>query len=106
VQHAADRARVTSTSVLDAQRPAASHRTQVDVEADRAALAERFPDWCVWLSDAGHWYATRWQPVTPGTGRRFGRVRMVDGRDAIQLLAELTDQADRDKQARHEIGTP
>lgn len=75
-------------------------------EADRAALAADFPDWCVWLSDEGHWYATRWQPLTPSTGLRFGRVRMVDGRDAVRLLAELRDQAARDAQARHAIGTP
>jgi hypothetical protein len=107
VQHEAARTRATSTtSALDAQRPATSPRGRADVEADRAALAERFPDWRVWLSDAGHWYATRRQPIAPGAGCRFGRVRMVDGRDAVRLLAELLDQVDGDEQARHEIGAP
>lgn len=106
MQHEPDRARGASTSALGTGRPAASRYPHADVEADLAALNRDFPDWHVWLSDEGHWYATRRQPVAPGTGFRFGRVRMVDGRDAVRLLAELRDQTARDEQAQHDSGTP
>jgi hypothetical protein len=77
-----------------------------DPEQDLAALAEAFPDWRVWRSDEGHWYATRRRAVTPADGYRYGRVRMVDGVDANRLLAELTDQTARDQRARHDAGHP
>jgi hypothetical protein len=86
------------------QRPAASRDPHV--EADLDTLNSDFPDWRVWLSDEGHWYATRWKEVAPAAGARFGRVRMVDGPDAVRLLAELCDQTARDEQARQGPGTP
>jgi hypothetical protein len=76
-----------------------------DPEQDLAALAEAFPDWRVWRSDEGHWYATRRQDVTPAEGHKHGRIRMVDGIDANRLLAELTDQEARDESARHDVGS-
>src|SRR5262245_45527684 len=87
VQHEADRARDASASAPGTPRPAASRGPHADAEDDLAALNRDSPGWRVWLSDQGHWYATRRQDVPPVAGLRYGCVRMVDGPDAVRLLA-------------------
>ncbi|MEV0830944.1 MULTISPECIES: hypothetical protein [Streptosporangiaceae] len=57
-------------------------------------LAADFPDWRIWRSDRGHWYATRRIPVTEGQGRA-GCNRMVDAGAADDLRELLTEQQER-----------
>jgi hypothetical protein len=76
--------------------PASPH---FDVARDLAELRTAFPSWRVWLSDEGHWYATRWRAVQPASGQPYRQYRMVDGLDAVRLLAKLNEQTARDAAA-------
>ncbi|GAA0853603.1 hypothetical protein ACFQVD_26235 [Streptosporangium amethystogenes subsp. fukuiense] len=57
-------------------------------------LAAKFPDWRIWRSDRGHWYATRRTPVTEAQGRARCN-RMVDASNSDALDELLTEQQER-----------
>lgn len=61
--------------------------------AERAALAEDFPDWSIWESDGGHWYATR-RTHLPKELRRGHVCQTVDGRDLRELRHVLVLQGE------------
>jgi hypothetical protein len=70
----------------------------------RDVLQEKFPQWNIWASDAGHWYATR----RHGLSLRAARFRvwpMVDASDLDGLRAELAAQADREETAVAMLGS-
>ncbi|MER6816431.1 hypothetical protein ABT299_44820 [Spirillospora sp. NPDC000708] len=61
---------------------------------ERAALAAAYPDWSIWPSDEGHWYATR-RAHLPKELRGGGVWETVDASDLAGLRDELAVQAER-----------
>ncbi|GAA4182950.1 hypothetical protein GCM10022252_09660 [Streptosporangium oxazolinicum] len=57
-------------------------------------LTTAFPDWLIWRSDTGHWYATRRTRVTEAQGRT-GCNRMVDAPTPADLSQKLVEQEQR-----------
>jgi hypothetical protein len=72
-------------------------------EPDLAELRAAFPDWNIWASDKGHWYATHRGSLHPHAPL-FGLWPMVDGADLAVLRAELTLQALRASSALNVTG--
>ncbi|KAB2376999.1 hypothetical protein F9B16_24395 [Actinomadura montaniterrae] len=65
-------------------------------------MAADFPDWAIWPSDAGHWYATR-RADLPKELRGGGVWVTVDAGDLAGLRAELETQAERLQARRSEV---
>ncbi|GAA4396151.1 hypothetical protein GCM10023088_78420 [Actinomadura verrucosospora] len=61
--------------------------------AERAALAQEFPDWSIWASDGGHWYATR-RTHLPKELLHGNVGQTVDGRDLRELRRVLVLQGE------------
>lgn len=59
-----------------------------------AAIAEEFPHWTIWQSDAGRWWAARQRPLTPAQ-RAAGCLMTVDADQPDGLRRQLRDQERR-----------
>lgn len=59
-----------------------------------AEIAREFPDWTIWRSDAGRWWATRHHPLT-AEQRDAGYAMTVDADDPEGLRAQLRHQEGR-----------
>jgi len=57
-------------------------------------LAAEFPDWTIWRSDTGRWWATRDQPVTTAE-EHAGVHRVVDADTPAELSRTLDEQEAR-----------
>lgn len=58
-------------------------------------LAAKFPDWSIWRSDKGRWWATRRTPLSKAEEQQPGVDRMVDADTPANLDKLLSDQAKR-----------
>jgi len=56
-----------------------------------AEIARDYPDWTIWRSDAGRWWATRHHPLTPAQ-REAGCAMTVDADDPRALREQLEEQ--------------
>ena len=83
--------------------PATSTSRASGVKPDVAELRAAFPDWNIWASDQGHWYATHRGTRHPHAPL-FGLWPMVDGADLVVLHAELALQAARSASALNVMG--
>jgi hypothetical protein len=70
----------------------------------REALQNEYPQWKIWPSDAGHWYASRRHHLSRHA-HRFGVWQTVDAADLDGLRAELVDQAAREETAVAMLGS-
>ncbi|GAA3410061.1 MULTISPECIES: hypothetical protein [Streptosporangium] len=59
-----------------------------------AEIAREFPDWTIWRSDAGRWWATRHHPLTSAQ-RDVGCAMTIDADDPEGLREQLLDQRER-----------
>jgi hypothetical protein len=59
-----------------------------------AEIAREFPDWTIWRSDAGRWWATRHHPLTSAQ-RDVGCAMTIDADDSEGLREQLLDQRER-----------
>ncbi|MEV7966732.1 hypothetical protein AB0O34_12210 [Sphaerisporangium sp. NPDC088356] len=56
-----------------------------------AEIAREFPDWTIWRSDAGRWWATRHHPLTEEE-RDAGCAMTIDADDPEGLRERLLEQ--------------
>ncbi|WP_214413264.1 hypothetical protein [Sphaerisporangium fuscum] len=56
-----------------------------------AEIAREFPDWTIWRSDAGRWWATRHHPLTERE-RDAGCAMTIDADDPEGLRDRLLEQ--------------
>jgi hypothetical protein len=56
-----------------------------------AEIAREFPDWTIWRSDAGRWWATRHHPLTEEE-RDAGYAMTIDADDPEGLRGRLLEQ--------------
>ncbi|WP_169951369.1 hypothetical protein [Microbispora sp. H11081] len=56
-----------------------------------AEIAREFPEWTIWRSDAGRWWATRHHPLTSAQ-RAAGCAMTIDADEAEGLRALLREQ--------------
>jgi hypothetical protein len=63
-----------------------------------AEIAREFPDWTIWRSDAGRWWATRHHPLTAAQ-RDVGYAMTIDADDPEGLREQLRKQQDRSDEA-------
>ncbi|MFI7439249.1 hypothetical protein [Nonomuraea indica] len=59
-----------------------------------ADIAREFPQWTIWRSDAGRWWATRHHPLSDAQ-RDAGCAMTIDADDPAALREQLRDQEDR-----------
>ncbi|KAB8196637.1 hypothetical protein FH608_007970 [Nonomuraea phyllanthi] len=59
-----------------------------------AELAREHPEWTVWRSDAGRWWATRHHPLSAAQ-RAAGCAMTIDADDPDGLRDQLRDQERR-----------
>lgn len=59
-----------------------------------AEIAREFPDWTIWRSDAGRWWATRHHPLT-AEQQEAGYAMTVDADDPEELRRRLLQQEGR-----------
>ncbi|GIH70875.1 hypothetical protein Mth01_31280 [Sphaerimonospora thailandensis] len=59
-----------------------------------AEIARDFPEWTIWRSDAGRWWATRHRPLSPSQ-RATGCAMTVDADEPDGLRRQLRDQERR-----------
>ncbi|GII87667.1 hypothetical protein Ssi03_56570 [Sphaerisporangium siamense] len=59
-----------------------------------AEIAREFPDWTIWRSDAGRWWATRHRLLTEEE-RDAGCAMTIDADDAEGLRERLLEQQER-----------
>lgn len=59
-----------------------------------AEIAREFPQWTIWRSDAGRWWATRHHPLSAGQ-RHAGCAMTIDADDPDDLREQLRDQESR-----------
>ncbi|MBB6345697.1 hypothetical protein ACWGH8_09585 [Nonomuraea muscovyensis] len=59
-----------------------------------ADIAREFPQWTIWRSDAGRWWATRHHPLSD-TQRDAGCAMTIDADDPAALREQLRDQEGR-----------
>ena len=64
----------------------------------QAELAAAYPEWTIWRSNTGRWYATRKAPITKAEGTT-GCVRTVHAVDPEGLAEKLADQQKRAQKA-------
>ncbi|WP_283139812.1 hypothetical protein [Rhizohabitans arisaemae] len=57
-------------------------------------IAHDYPDWTIWRSDAGRWWATRHRPLTPAE-REAGCAMTIDADDSDGLAERLAVQRER-----------
>ncbi|WP_326645927.1 hypothetical protein OG884_14795 [Streptosporangium sp. NBC_01755] len=63
-----------------------------------AEIAREFPDWTIWRSDAGRWWATRHHPLTSAQ-RDVGCAMTIDADDPEGLREQLRAQRERSGEA-------
>ncbi|MEV5410906.1 hypothetical protein AB0K60_18945 [Thermopolyspora sp. NPDC052614] len=56
-----------------------------------AEIAREYPDWTIWRSDAGRWWATRHHPLTDAQ-REIGCSMTIDADDPQGLREQLEEQ--------------
>jgi hypothetical protein len=56
-----------------------------------ADIAREFPQWTIWRSDAGRWWATRHQPLSDAQ-RDAGFAMTIDADDPAALREQLREQ--------------
>ncbi|RCG28897.1 hypothetical protein DQ384_21220 [Sphaerisporangium album] len=56
-----------------------------------AEIAREFPDWTIWRSDAGRWWATRHRLLTEEE-REAGSAMTIDADDSEGLRERLLEQ--------------
>ncbi|MDA0633797.1 hypothetical protein OUY22_10235 [Nonomuraea sp. MCN248] len=56
-----------------------------------AEIAREFPQWTIWRSDAGRWWATRHHPLSDAQ-RDAGGAMTIDADDPDNLREQLRDQ--------------
>ncbi|GAA1517460.1 hypothetical protein GCM10009677_58490 [Sphaerisporangium rubeum] len=66
-----------------------------------AEIAREFPDWTIWRSDAGRWWATRHRPLTDAE-RKSGCAMTIDADDPAGLRLGLLEQQECMAAAYHE----
>lgn len=59
-----------------------------------AEIAREFPDWTIWRSDAGRWWATRHHPLSQSQ-REAGCAMTIDADTPEALREHLIDQQER-----------
>ncbi|GII52502.1 hypothetical protein Pth03_08910 [Planotetraspora thailandica] len=59
-----------------------------------AEIAREFPEWTIWRSDAGRWWATRHHPLTVRQ-REAGCAMTIDADDPEGLRRQLRQQEER-----------
>jgi hypothetical protein len=59
-----------------------------------AEIAREFPEWTIWRSDAGRWWATRHHPLTKAQ-RDTGCAMPIDADDPAGLRDQLREQEGR-----------
>ncbi|PZG31463.1 hypothetical protein C1I98_30120 [Spongiactinospora gelatinilytica] len=59
-----------------------------------AEIAREYPDWTIWRSDAGRWWATRHQPLSLPE-REAGLAMTIDADTPEELREQLIDQRER-----------
>ncbi|MDF5759291.1 hypothetical protein [Spongiactinospora sp. TRM90649] len=59
-----------------------------------AEIAREYPDWTIWRSDAGRWWATRHHPLSL-TEREAGLAMTIDADTPEGLREQLVDQRER-----------
>ncbi|WP_433369117.1 hypothetical protein [Streptosporangium sp. CA-115845] len=69
-----------------------------------AEIAREFPDWTIWRSDAGRWWATRHHPLTSAQ-RDVGCAMTIDADDSEDLREQLRTQRERSGEAEPETDT-
>jgi len=69
-----------------------------------AEIAREFPDWTIWRSDAGRWWATRHHPLTSAQ-RDVGCAMTIDSDAPEGLREQLIDQRERSGDAEPEPDT-
>lgn len=63
----------------------------MSVDRHLAEIARAYPDWTIWRSDAGRWWATRHHPLTAAQ-REAGCAMTVDADDPESLQEKLREQ--------------
>ncbi|WP_051866212.1 hypothetical protein [Streptosporangium roseum] len=71
---------------------------QDQARAAQAELAAAYPEWTIWRSNTGRWYATRKAPITKAEGIA-GCVRTVHAVDPEELAGKLAEQQKRAQKA-------
>lgn len=66
----------------------------MSVDRHLAEIARAYPDWTIWRSDAGRWWATRHHPLTAAQ-REAGCAMTVDADDPEGLQEKLREQEER-----------
>ncbi|MER6174724.1 hypothetical protein [Streptosporangium sp. NPDC001681] len=69
-----------------------------------AEIAREFPDWTIWRSDAGRWWATRHHPLTSAQ-RDVGCAMTIDADGPEELREQLHTQRERSGEAEPETDT-
>ncbi|MFI6456925.1 hypothetical protein ACIBF6_35860 [Streptosporangium amethystogenes] len=69
-----------------------------------AEIAREFPDWTIWRSDAGRWWATRHHPLTSAQ-RDVGCAMTIDADDPEELREHLRVQRERSGEVEPETDT-
>ena len=59
-----------------------------------AEIAREFPEWTIWRSDAGRWWATRHHLLTSAQ-REAGCAMTIDADDPDGLRGQLREQEER-----------
>ncbi|TMR88190.1 hypothetical protein EJK15_67620 [Nonomuraea basaltis] len=57
-------------------------------------LSSQFPDWSLWRSDQGRWWATRSRPFSVTAGNAEAH-RTVDADDVNTLAERIAEQGER-----------
>ncbi|GIH23696.1 hypothetical protein Aph01nite_20060 [Acrocarpospora phusangensis] len=63
-----------------------------------AEIAREYPEWTIWRSDAGRWWATRHHPLT-SVQREAGCAMTIDADEPEGLREQLHEQEERAKSA-------
>jgi hypothetical protein len=67
---------------------------QMSLDRHLAEIAREFPDWTIWRSDAGRWWATRHHPIS-SEDREAGLAMTIDADTPEGLRELLIDQRER-----------
>jgi hypothetical protein len=69
-------------------------RTAMSFDRHLAEIARDYPQWTIWRSDAGRWWATRHHPLSAAQ-RDGGCAMTIDADDPDGLRDQLRDQERR-----------
>ncbi|RJL24147.1 hypothetical protein [Bailinhaonella thermotolerans] len=71
----------------------------MSVDRHLAEIAREFPDWTIWRSDAGRWWATRHRSLSQAE-REAGCAMTIDADGPGELRTRLEDQQRRSARFR------